>query len=96
MDAPLEQVVHLRVGPGRLPPPHQRVERAGCAATKASNPDSCTFGNPKGPEIIVYGDSLGQPGTDGETYLGSQVHNARLILESWGVEPSALPEALRG
>ncbi|MBM7502844.1 metal ABC transporter substrate-binding protein [Agromyces aurantiacus] len=44
----------------------------------------------------LYGDSLGQPGTDGETYLGSQVHNARLILESWGVEPSALPEALRG
>lgn len=44
----------------------------------------------------LYGDSLGQPGTDGETYLGSQVHNARLILESWGVEPSALPDALRG
>ena len=44
----------------------------------------------------LYGDSLGQPGTDGETYLGSQVHNASLILESWGVEPSALPDALRG
>lgn len=44
----------------------------------------------------LYGDSLGQPGSEGETYLGSQVHNARLILESWGVEPSALPDALRG
>ena len=44
----------------------------------------------------LYGDSLGQPGTDGETYLGSQVHNARLILESWGVEPSPLPAALQG
>jgi zinc/manganese transport system substrate-binding protein/manganese/iron transport system substrate-binding protein len=44
----------------------------------------------------LYGDSLGQPGTEGETYLGSQIHNARLILESWGVEPSALPDALRG
>lgn len=44
----------------------------------------------------LYGDSLGQPGTDGATYLGSQVHNASLILESWGVEPSALPDALRG
>jgi ABC-type Zn uptake system ZnuABC Zn-binding protein ZnuA len=44
----------------------------------------------------LYGDSLGQPGSEGETYLGSQLHNARLILESWGVEPSALPEALRG
>lgn len=44
----------------------------------------------------LYGDSLGQPGSDGETYLGSQVHNARLILESWGVEPSALPAVLEG
>lgn len=32
-----------------------------CVATKASDPDSCTFGNPKGPEIVVYGDSLGFP-----------------------------------
>ncbi|MCD2440913.1 metal ABC transporter substrate-binding protein [Agromyces sp. SYSU K20354] len=44
----------------------------------------------------LYGDSLGPAGTEGETYLGSQVHNARLILESWGVEPSALPAALQG
>ncbi|GAA1761953.1 hypothetical protein GCM10009747_21520 [Agromyces humatus] len=44
----------------------------------------------------LYGDSLGQPGTEGDTYLGSQVHNARLILDSWGVEPSALPAALQG
>ncbi|GAA4044669.1 metal ABC transporter substrate-binding protein [Agromyces indicus] len=44
----------------------------------------------------LYGDSLGQPGSEGETYLGSQIHNARLILESWGVEPSALPDVLRG
>ncbi|EWT02821.1 acyltransferase [Intrasporangium oryzae NRRL B-24470] len=32
-----------------------------CVATRASDPESCTFGNPKGPEIIVYGDSLGIP-----------------------------------
>jgi ABC-type Zn uptake system ZnuABC Zn-binding protein ZnuA len=44
----------------------------------------------------LYGDSLGQPGSEGETYLASQLHNARLILESWGIEPSALPDALRG
>jgi hypothetical protein len=44
----------------------------------------------------LYGDSLGQAGSEGETYLGSQVHNARLILESWGVEPSALPDLLEG
>ncbi|MEI5584587.1 MULTISPECIES: metal ABC transporter substrate-binding protein [unclassified Agromyces] len=44
----------------------------------------------------LYGDSLGEPGSEGGTYLGSQVHNARLILESWGVEPSALPDVLGG
>ncbi|MFC9560985.1 metal ABC transporter substrate-binding protein [Agromyces sp. NPDC056965] len=44
----------------------------------------------------LYGDSLGVEGSDGATYLGSQLHNARLILESWGVTPTALPEALQG
>lgn len=48
-----------------------------------------------GPDAL-YGDSLGEAGSEGETYLGSQVHNARLILESWGVVPSALPAALQG
>ena len=48
-----------------------------------------------GPDSL-YGDSLGAEGTDGATYLSSQEHNARLILESWGVEPSALPAALQG
>ncbi|MFF2388551.1 metal ABC transporter substrate-binding protein [Agromyces sp. NPDC058104] len=48
-----------------------------------------------GPDAL-YGDSLGAAGTDGETYLGSQIHNARLILESWGVAPTALPSALQG
>jgi ABC-type Zn uptake system ZnuABC Zn-binding protein ZnuA len=48
-----------------------------------------------GPDAL-YGDALGAEGTDGATYLTSQEHNARLILESWGVEPSALPAALQG
>ncbi|GAA1058016.1 ABC transporter substrate-binding protein [Agromyces luteolus] len=47
-------------------------------------------------EDALYGDSLGQPGSDGETYLGSQVHNVTLILESWGVEPSPSPAVLGG
>ncbi|WP_401000595.1 metal ABC transporter substrate-binding protein [Agromyces sp. GXQ0307] len=47
-------------------------------------------------EDALYGDSLGQPGSDGETYLGSQVHNVELILESWGVEPSPAPAVLGG
>ena len=44
----------------------------------------------------LYGDSLGVAGSAGETYLGSQVHNATRILESWGVTPSPLPEVLQG
>ncbi|HEU4330988.1 MAG TPA: acyltransferase family protein [Lapillicoccus sp.] len=32
-----------------------------CVATVASNPSSCTFGNPNGPEIDIVGDSLGIP-----------------------------------
>lgn len=44
----------------------------------------------------LYGDSLGVAGSAGETYLGSQVHNATRILESWGVTPSPLPALLRG
>ena len=48
-----------------------------------------------GPDAL-YGDSLGAEGTDGETYLGSQVHNARLILESWGIRPTATPASLEG
>ena len=44
----------------------------------------------------LYGDSLGAEGTPGETYLGSQVHNATLILESWGITPSPLPALLQG
>lgn len=44
----------------------------------------------------LYGDSLGVEGSPGETYLGSQLHNASLILESWGVTPSPLPALLQG
>ncbi|TQM64982.1 peptidoglycan/LPS O-acetylase OafA/YrhL [Humibacillus xanthopallidus] len=38
-----------------------RMSTGACTATRASDPDSCTFGNRKGPEIIVYGDSIGIP-----------------------------------
>ncbi|WP_185747395.1 acyltransferase family protein [Humibacillus xanthopallidus] len=38
-----------------------RMSTGACTATRASDPESCTFGNRKGPEIIVYGDSIGIP-----------------------------------
>jgi peptidoglycan/LPS O-acetylase OafA/YrhL len=39
----------------------QSTAMKACVATVASNPRSCTFGNPNGPEIDVVGDSLGLP-----------------------------------
>ncbi|HET8988129.1 MAG TPA: acyltransferase family protein [Humibacillus sp.] len=39
----------------------QRKAMSACTATDAEDPDSCTFGNRKGPEMIVYGDSIGFP-----------------------------------
>ncbi|QTX03326.1 metal ABC transporter substrate-binding protein [Agromyces archimandritae] len=48
-----------------------------------------------GPDAL-YGDSLGAAGSPGETYLGSQIHNVRLILKSWGVEAPPLPASLEG
>jgi len=43
----------------------------------------------------LYGDSLGPAGSDGATYIASQLHNVRLILESWGVTPTVVPADLR-
>ena len=43
----------------------------------------------------LYVDSLGPAGSAGATYLKAQVHNVTLMLDSWGVTPSALPANLR-
>lgn len=43
----------------------------------------------------LYGDSLGPADSDGATYIATQLHNVRLILESWGVTPSAVPADLQ-
>ncbi|MCS5735409.1 metal ABC transporter substrate-binding protein [Herbiconiux daphne] len=42
----------------------------------------------------LYGDSLGPAGSDGATYIASQLHNATVILSSWGATPSAVPADL--
>jgi ABC-type Zn uptake system ZnuABC Zn-binding protein ZnuA len=46
-------------------------------------------------EEALYGDSLGPADSAGATYIGSQLHNVSLILESWGVTPSAVPADLQ-
>ncbi|TFB99596.1 zinc ABC transporter substrate-binding protein [Cryobacterium adonitolivorans] len=43
----------------------------------------------------LYGDSLGPADSAGATYIATQLHNVSLILESWGVTPSAVPADLQ-
>jgi len=43
----------------------------------------------------LYVDSLGPAGSAGDTYLKAQIHNSMLILQSWGVTPTALPADLQ-
>ena len=42
----------------------------------------------------LYVDSLGPEGSAGDTYIKSQLHNATVMLDSWGVIPSSLPADL--
>lgn len=43
----------------------------------------------------LYGDSLGTPGSDGETYIGSILHNVVNLVVAWGGTPAEIPESLR-
>ena len=42
----------------------------------------------------LYVDSLGPEGSAGDTYIKAQLHNATVMLDSWGVTPSSLPAEL--
>lgn len=48
-----------------------------------------------GPDAL-YADSLGPAGSAGATYIAAQVHNVRLIMQSWGATPVPLPARLEG
>ena len=45
-------------------------------------------------EDALYVDSLGPAESDGETYIAAQLHNVTVILDSWGVTPTAVPVEL--
>jgi len=45
-------------------------------------------------EDALYGDSLGIPGSAGETYIGSLIHNVSTLVTAWGGKPAELPESL--
>ena len=42
----------------------------------------------------LYGDSLGQPGSDGQTYIGSILHNVTNLAIAWGSTPAPVPQTL--
>ncbi|WP_108249201.1 metal ABC transporter substrate-binding protein [Planctomonas deserti] len=60
------------------------------AATIAEEADVAVYDG----DDALYGDSLGPDGSDGATYVGSQVHNVRVLVESWGATPPDLPAAV--
>ena len=43
----------------------------------------------------LYGDSLGVPGSEGETYIGSIVHNINTLVSAWDSKQQPLPESLQ-
>lgn len=45
-------------------------------------------------EEALYGDSLGDPGSDGETYIGSILHNINNLTLAWGGTVAPIPEDL--
>ena len=42
----------------------------------------------------LYGDSLGTPGSDGETYIGSILHNVSNLTKAWGGTVTEIPADL--
>ncbi|GAA3588185.1 zinc ABC transporter substrate-binding protein [Klugiella xanthotipulae] len=45
-------------------------------------------------EDALFGDSLGAAGSGGETYISATIHNATVIMESWGITPTPVPAGL--
>lgn len=43
----------------------------------------------------LYGDSLGPQGSEGETYVGSIVHNVRTMVTAWDGKPAPLPSTVQ-
>ena len=42
----------------------------------------------------LYGDSLGEPGSDGQTYIGSILHNVSNLTKAWGGTVTEIPADL--
>ena len=69
-------------------------------AENSNNPESVDkVDRTAGVKAIVgdealYGDSLGDPGSDGETYIGSILHNVTNLTKAWDGTVAEIPESL--
>lgn len=79
------------------------IEQSGASAvfseTSLSPAAAETIASEAGVEVYsgedgLYGDSLGPEGSDGETYVGSMVHNVQVLLAAWGATAPEPPAAL--
>lgn len=79
------------------------IEQSGASAvfseTSLSPAAAETIASEAGVDVYsgedgLYGDSLGPEGSDGETYLGSMVHNVRVLLAAWGATAPEPPAAV--
>lgn len=46
-------------------------------------------------EDALYGDSLGPAGSEGETYIGSIVHNVTTLVKAWNGKTAPLPDSVK-
>jgi len=46
-------------------------------------------------EAALYSDSLGVPGSSGQSYISATVHNVTILIQAWGYQPLPLPAELR-
>lgn len=81
-----------------------QVRASGAKAIFAENSNNAksieAVGRAAGVDVItgedaLYGDSLGPAGTDGETYVGSIVHNVTTMVNAWGGQVAPLPDSLK-
>lgn len=81
----------------------QKIKASGAVAIFAensNNPKSVTkVAEAAGVKAIIgddalYGDSLGEEGSDGQTYIGSILHNVMNLVKAWGGQTAELPQSL--
>ncbi|WJZ01782.1 metal ABC transporter substrate-binding protein [Corynebacterium freiburgense] len=81
----------------------EQVKQSGAVALFAENSNNSksieAIAKAAGVKAVIgddalYGDSLGPADSDGETYIGSIVHNVNTLVKAWDGKPAELPKEL--